>query len=151
MEIADYWLDEIHPVRSDLLEVLSDHYSRLEMHEEMIRFMKDALNISVKFWGPGAEQTGIKEYQLADRYLRAGMKKQATEVFLKAKENMLHNKTKTNKLGLANVKLAAIFLSDLDYQKALQHAKDSITHFEDYERKIKSLGIYNEPYKIKAY
>ena len=29
MQIADYWIDEIHPVRSDLLEVLSDYYSIL--------------------------------------------------------------------------------------------------------------------------
>jgi len=77
MEIADYWLDEYHPVRSDLLEILSDYYALLGMHEDMIKFMKDSLLICSKFWGPTAEHTGIKQYELADRYLKANRKKDA--------------------------------------------------------------------------
>jgi tetratricopeptide (TPR) repeat protein len=133
------------------LEILSDYYALLGMHDDMIRFMKDSLLICTKFWGPDAEHTGIKQYELADRYLKANRKKDAMEYFLKAKDNIQHNKTKTNKLGLTHLKLASIYLSDLEYEKAASFAKDSINIFEDYERKIKSHGLYNEPYKIKAY
>lgn len=77
MNIADYWLDEIHPIRSDLLEVLSDYYSILGANEDMIKFMKDSLTISTKFWGPNSLQTGLKQYELGDRLLRGGRKKEA--------------------------------------------------------------------------
>ena len=151
MEISDYWLDENHPARSDLLQTLSDYYSLLGMQEDMIKFMKDSLLTCSKFWGPDAEHTGIKQYELADRYLKANKKKEALQYFLRAKDNIQHNKTKTNKLGLTHLKLASIYLSDLQYQKASSYARDSINIFDDYERKIKSFGLYNQPYKIKAY
>ena len=41
------------------------------------------------------------------------------EYFYKAKENMEANKTKTNKHGLSLMKLASIYLSDLEYEKAI--------------------------------
>jgi hypothetical protein len=85
MEIADYWLEEMHPIRSDLFEILSDYYSILGVNEEMIKYMKDSLTICVKFWGDSSIQTGLKQYELADRYLRAGKKKESLESFYKAK------------------------------------------------------------------
>jgi hypothetical protein len=42
------------------------------------------------------------------------------------------NKTKTNKHGLSLMKLASIYLSDLEYEKALELAQQSIKSFEDY-------------------
>lgn len=74
MSISDYWLDENHPIRSDLLEVLSDYYSILGANEDMVKFMKDSLTIASKFWGSNS-QTGMKQYELADRYLRGGRKR----------------------------------------------------------------------------
>ena len=62
MQIADYWLNEYHPVRSELLQVLSDYYGIQGNNGEMIKFMKDSLNLTVKFWGGQAEQVGLKEY-----------------------------------------------------------------------------------------
>lgn len=49
------------------------------------------------------------------------------------------------------MKLASIYLSELDYEKALEFAQQSIKSFEDYEKKVNSNGIYNEPYKIKSF
>lgn len=49
------------------------------------------------------------------------------------------------------MKLASIYLSELDYEKALEFAQLSIKSFEDYEKKVNSNGIYNEPYKIKSF
>ena len=62
MALADYWVEEIHPFRSDLLEVLSDYYSLLGINQDMIKFMKDSLTLCVKFWGNMAPQTGLKQY-----------------------------------------------------------------------------------------
>lgn len=64
---------------------------------------------------------------------------------------MEENKTKTNKLGLALMKAASIYLSDLEYDKAVDYAQMSIKRFEEYEKRVNSYGIYNEPYKIKSY
>ena len=75
MEIADYWLEEIHPVRSDLLKSLSDYYFLLNLNPDMIKFMKDSLMLSSKFWGGNAQQTGLRQYEMADRYLRANRKR----------------------------------------------------------------------------
>lgn len=125
MGIADYWLDEIHPVRSDLLEILSDYYSILGANNDMIKFMKDSLAIASKFWGQ-SYQTGDKMYELADRYLRGGRIKESIDMFTKAKENLERNKTITSKLGLTYMKLASIYLSELDYQKCIDHAKRSL-------------------------
>jgi hypothetical protein len=47
--------------------------------------MKESLNICNKFWGANSSQTGLKQYELADRFLRAGKKKDALECFFKAK------------------------------------------------------------------
>ena len=47
------------------------------MNEEMIKYMKDSLLIATKFWGQSSAQTGLKLYQLADRYLRICKKKEA--------------------------------------------------------------------------
>ncbi len=113
IQIADYWLDEIHPLRSDLLEILSDYYAILGSNEDMIKYMKDSLNIAIKFWGVNSLQAGMKQYELGDRYLRNGNKKEAVEFFTKSKDNLELNKAKTSKLGLIYVKLASIFLSDL--------------------------------------
>lgn len=77
MAIADYWLDENHPMRSDLLEILSDYFSILGVNDDMIKYMRDSLVICSKFWGAGSKQSGLKQYELADRYLRAGKKKEA--------------------------------------------------------------------------
>jgi tetratricopeptide (TPR) repeat protein len=109
----------------------------------MIKYMKDSLIIANKFWGPNSPQTGLKLYELADRYLRMCRKKDAIEYFHKAKENMEQNKTKTNKLGLTYMKLASIYLSDLEYEKAIEYAQVSNKTFEEYERKVNSYGIYN--------
>jgi len=51
----------------------------------MIKYMKESLNICIKFWGPSASQAGLKQYELADRFLRAGRKKEALDNFFKAK------------------------------------------------------------------
>ena len=56
---------------------------------------------------------------------------------------MQKNKTKTNKLALSHLKLASIYLSDLEYQKAIHFAKESIHCFEEYEKEVKSRGIFN--------
>lgn len=88
MGIADYWLEEIHPIRSDLFEILSDYFSILGINEDMIRYMKESLTICVKFWGSNSIQAGLKQYELADRYLRAGKKKESLDNFYKAKDNM---------------------------------------------------------------
>lgn len=40
MEIANYWLEEIHPIRSDLFEILSDYHSILGSTEDMLKYMK---------------------------------------------------------------------------------------------------------------
>lgn len=151
MDIADYWLEDIHPIRSDLYEILSDYFFLLRANEDMLKYMKESLTVCIKFWGPDSSQAGLKQYELADRYLRAGKKKESVEFFFKAKENFELNKTMTNKHGLSLIKLASIYLSDLDYDKATDFAQQSIKSFEEYERKIKSSGIYNEPYKIKSY
>jgi hypothetical protein len=42
---------------------------------------------------------------------------------------MEENKTKTNKLGLALMKTASIYLSDLEYDKAVEYAQLSIKKF----------------------
>ena len=55
-----------------------------------------------------AQQTGLRQYEMADRYLKANRKRQASDLFHKAKDNMIKNKTKTNKLGLSYIKLASI-------------------------------------------
>lgn len=62
MEIANYWLEEIHPIRSDLFEILSDYYSILGVNEEMLRYMKESLMICTKFWGKDSTQVGYKLY-----------------------------------------------------------------------------------------
>lgn len=62
MEIADYWLEEIHPIRSDLFELLSDYFSILGLNEEMLKNMKDSLIICTKFWGSNSAQVGYKQY-----------------------------------------------------------------------------------------
>ncbi len=98
----------------------------------MIKYMRDSLTISIKFWGQNSQQTGLKQYELADRYLRMCRKKEAVEFFTKAKDNMETNKTKTNKLGLTYMKLASIYLSDLEYDKAIEFAQFSIKSFEEY-------------------
>ena len=105
----------MHPARSDLLEILSDYYSILGANEDMIKFMKDSLTISVKFWGLNSLKTGLKQYELGDRYLRCGRKKEAVEQFTRAKDNLEQNKARTNKLGLIYMKLASVCLSDLEY------------------------------------
>lgn len=45
---------------------------------------------------------------------------------------MEQNKTKTNKIGLTYMKLASIYLSDLEYEKAIEYAQMSNKSFEEY-------------------
>jgi hypothetical protein len=106
-------------MRSDLFEILSDYFSILGSNDDMLRYMKDSLTICTKFWGSNSILVGLKQYELADRYLRAGKKKESIDCFCKARENMEANKTKTNKHGLSLMKLASIYLSDLEYEKAI--------------------------------
>ena len=100
-------------MRSELLESLSEYYAILGSHDDTIKYMKLSLMIYIKFWGGNSSQVGLKHYELADKYLRAGKKAEAIEHFTKAKENIELNKTKTNKYGLSLMKLASIYLSNL--------------------------------------
>ena len=88
---------------------------------------------------------------MADKLLRAHRKREAADLFNKSIENMQKNKTKTNKLGLAHLKLASICLSDLEYQRAIMLSRQSLLAFEDYEKATGSIGFLNEPHKVKAY
>ena len=45
---------------------------------------------------------------------------------------MQQNKTKTNKIGLTYMKLASIYLSDLEYEKAIEYSQMSIKSFEEF-------------------
>lgn len=75
-------------MRSDLFEILSDYFSILGSTDDMLKYMKDSLTICTKFWGNNSIQAGLKQYELADRYLKAGKKKESIEYFTKAKDNM---------------------------------------------------------------
>ena len=65
----------------------------------MIRYMKESLDICMKFWGQEHVETGSKLFELAESYLKAGNKKEATHYFLKARDNIQNNKTVTSLLG----------------------------------------------------
>lgn len=78
--------------------------------------MKEALSKTVRTCGAHSKAAGNKFFELADRELKAGRKKEALDNYLKAKLNMETNKTETIKYPLALMRIASLRLNcgDID-------------------------------------
>lgn len=73
--------------------------------------MKESLSRCIRVCGPQSKHTGIKYFDLGERELKAGRKKEALESFLKAKSNMEANKIQTVKYPQLMLRVAAVQLN----------------------------------------
>jgi hypothetical protein len=75
--LSEFWLEDGHVFQTDLLQLLSDFYSSQGNYEESINFMKEALSKTIRTCGTQSRGAGNKYYELGDRELKAGRKKEA--------------------------------------------------------------------------
>jgi hypothetical protein len=68
--------------------LLSDFYAGLGNGEESINFMKESLSKCIRVCGNQSKIAGAKYYELGERELKVGHKKEALDNFMKAKANM---------------------------------------------------------------
>lgn len=73
--------------------------------------MKEALSKTIRACGTQSRKAGIKYYELGERELKAGRKKEALDNFNKAKMNMLTNKNSTIKFPLLLMRIASLHLN----------------------------------------
>ena len=76
--------------------------------------MKQALSKTIRNCGAQSIRAGNKYYELGERELKAGRKKEALDSFGKAKANMLANKNETIKYPLLLMRLASLHLNSGD-------------------------------------
>jgi hypothetical protein len=73
--------------------------------------MKEALSRSIRAAGAQSKATGSKYYELGERELKAGHKREALDNFNKARQNMEANKNKTIKYPQLLLRLASLHLN----------------------------------------
>ena len=112
--------------------------------------MKEALSKTIRSCGVQSRRAGNKYYELGERELKAGRKKEALDSFSKAKANMLANKNATIKYPLLLMRLASLHLNSGDIEGCIEGALDSIKQFDEYDKNSGAPSL-TEGYKIKTY
>jgi len=108
LRISDYWLEDGHLYQADLIELLSNFYASTGNTEESINYMKEALSKTIKSCGSQSKQAGSRYYELGERQLKAGNKKEALDSFSKAKTNMLANRSNSINYPLLLMRTASL-------------------------------------------
>ena len=112
--------------------------------------MKESLSKTIRSCGVQSRRAGNKYYELGERELKAGRKKEALDSFSKAKANMLANKNSTIKYPLLLMRLASLHLNSGDIEGCIEGALDSIKQFDEYDKNSGTPSL-TEGYKIKTY
>lgn len=71
-----------------LYQLLSDFYTAAGNGEESVNFMKEALSRCIRVCGAQSKAAGNKYYELGEKELKAGRKREAMESFNKSRQNM---------------------------------------------------------------
>lgn len=77
LQMTDYWVEEGHLAYCNFLELLSDFYAAQGNAEESVKVMKESLTRCLKVCGTQSKQAGNKYYELGERELKVGHKREA--------------------------------------------------------------------------
>lgn len=92
--------------------------------------MKESLNNCVKICGAQSRQAGSKYYELGERQLKVGHKKEALDNFIKAKVNMESNQNQSLKYPQLLMRLAALHLNNGNIDNSIEGSLQAIRQFE---------------------
>lgn len=82
--------------------------------------MKEALSKTIKCCGTQSRKAGTKYYELGERELRAGRKKEALENFNKAKANMVANKNSSIKYPMLLMRVSSLHLNSGNIEACIE-------------------------------
>ena len=151
LRVADYWLGDNHLHHCLLYEVLSDYYLSLGSGEESINYMKESLSRCLRNTGPHSTHAAGKYYELGERELKAGRKREALDNFHKAKTNMESHQLKTLKYPQLLMRLAALHLNNGHLEHCNETAMSAVREFEEYESKSGGGPGATDTYKVKTF
>jgi hypothetical protein len=113
--------------------------------------MKESLNRCIRVCGTQAKLAGAKYYELGERELKVGHKKEALDNFSKAKANMESNQNQSIKYPQLLMRLAALNLNSGSIEACIEGSLQAIKQFEEYDKRSGSAGMLTEGYKIKTF
>lgn len=92
--------------------------------------MKEALSRCIRVCGAQSKTAGAKYYELGERELKCGHKREALDNFSKARQNMETNKNQTIKYPQLLLRLASLQLNSGNIEGCIEGSLQAIRQFE---------------------
>ena len=109
--------------------MLSDYYLTMGSGEESINCMKESLSRCLRNSGPHSIHAAHKYYDLGERELKAGRKREALDNLQKAKVNMESHKISSLKYPQLLMRLAALHLNNGNLEQSTEIAMKAVKEF----------------------